>query len=59
MGNASVEVQRAARRVTASNADEGFASAFERFILPHSSKEPVQGTHSPPGPASRNGDLSW
>lgn len=35
MGNASPEVQRTARRVTASNADEGFASAVERFILPH------------------------
>jgi Cof subfamily protein (haloacid dehalogenase superfamily) len=34
MGNASLEVQRAARRVTTSNADEGFASAVERFILP-------------------------
>ena len=34
MGNASPEVQRTARRVTASNADEGFASAVERFILP-------------------------
>jgi len=34
MGNASPEVQHAARRVTASNADEGFASAVERFILP-------------------------
>jgi Cof subfamily protein (haloacid dehalogenase superfamily) len=34
MGNASLEVQRAARRVTASNADEGFAIAVERFILP-------------------------
>jgi hypothetical protein len=34
MGNASLEVQRAARRVTASNADEGFAAAVERFILP-------------------------
>jgi len=33
MGNASGEVQRAARRVTASNADEGFAQAIERFIL--------------------------
>jgi len=54
----SLEVQCAARRVIASNADEGFASAVERFILPHSSKEPVQGTHSPPGPASRNGGLS-
>jgi Cof subfamily protein (haloacid dehalogenase superfamily) len=34
MGNASLEVQRSARRVTTSNADEGFANAVERFILP-------------------------
>jgi Cof subfamily protein (haloacid dehalogenase superfamily) len=34
MGNASPEVQRAARRVTASNEDEGFAKAMERFVLP-------------------------
>jgi Cof subfamily protein (haloacid dehalogenase superfamily) len=34
MGNASGEVQRAARRVTTSNEDEGFASAMERFVLP-------------------------
>ena len=34
MGNASLEVQNAARRVTTSNADEGFAAAVERFILP-------------------------
>ncbi len=34
MGNASPEVQRAARRVTASNQEEGFASAVDRFILP-------------------------
>ncbi|MGH9078805.1 MAG: HAD hydrolase family protein, partial [Acidimicrobiales bacterium] len=33
MGNASVAVQRAARRVTGSNADEGFARAMERFVL--------------------------
>ena len=33
MGNASPEVQRAARRVTRSNADEGFAYAVERFVL--------------------------
>ena len=33
MGNASHEVQRAARRVTTSNEDEGFANAVERFIL--------------------------
>jgi Cof subfamily protein (haloacid dehalogenase superfamily) len=34
MGNADREVQRAARRVTASNDDEGFAQAVRRFILP-------------------------
>jgi hydroxymethylpyrimidine pyrophosphatase-like HAD family hydrolase len=34
MGNATHEVQRAARRVTTSNQDEGFANAVERFILP-------------------------
>jgi hypothetical protein len=33
MGNASHEVQRAARRVTTSNEDEGFANAVERFVL--------------------------
>jgi Cof subfamily protein (haloacid dehalogenase superfamily) len=33
MGNADREVQRAARRVTASNAEEGFAVAIERFIF--------------------------
>lgn len=34
MGNASREVQRAARFVTTSNEDEGFARAMERFVLP-------------------------
>jgi Cof subfamily protein (haloacid dehalogenase superfamily) len=33
MGNASPEVQRAARRVTASNEQEGFARAVECYIL--------------------------
>jgi Cof subfamily protein (haloacid dehalogenase superfamily) len=33
MGNAGPEVHRAARRVTASNGDEGFAKAIERFVL--------------------------
>ena len=37
MGNASLEVQRSARRVTTSNADEGFANAVDRFILPSGS----------------------
>jgi Cof subfamily protein (haloacid dehalogenase superfamily) len=34
MGNASDEVKRAARCVTTTNDDEGFANAVERFILP-------------------------
>jgi Cof subfamily protein (haloacid dehalogenase superfamily) len=33
MGNASAEVQRAARRVTESNQREGFAIAVEKYIL--------------------------
>ncbi|HYJ67668.1 MAG TPA: Cof-type HAD-IIB family hydrolase [Nocardioidaceae bacterium] len=33
MGNASLEVQRAARRVTTSNGDEGFANAVDRYVL--------------------------
>jgi Cof subfamily protein (haloacid dehalogenase superfamily) len=33
MGNASSQVKRAARRVTTSNEDEGFATAVERFVL--------------------------
>lgn len=33
MGQSSREVHRAARRVTTSNEDEGFANAVERFIL--------------------------
>ena len=37
MGNASREVQRAARRVTASNDEDGFAKAIERFVLPDGS----------------------
>jgi hypothetical protein len=36
MGNASSEVQRAARMVTTTNEDEGFANAVQRFILPTS-----------------------
>jgi len=34
MGNADREVQRAARRVSASNEDDGFAKAMESFVLP-------------------------
>jgi Cof subfamily protein (haloacid dehalogenase superfamily) len=33
MGNADTGVQRAAKRVTASNDEDGFASAIERFVL--------------------------
>lgn len=33
MGNGTQEVQRAARRVTSSNQDEGFAQAVERYVL--------------------------
>ena len=33
MGNSDREVQRAARRVTTSNDEDGFANAVERFIL--------------------------
>jgi hypothetical protein len=36
MGQASPEVQHAARRVTTGNDDEGFANAMERFVLPRS-----------------------
>ena len=31
---AGPEVQRAARRITTSNTEEGFATAVDRFILP-------------------------
>lgn len=34
MGNASAEVQRAATHVTASDTEEGFALAMERWVLP-------------------------
>ena len=34
MGQSGREVHRAARRVTASNDDDGFAYAVDRFILP-------------------------
>ncbi len=33
MGNASGQVQRAARRVTTTNEDEGFANAVQQLIL--------------------------
>ena len=34
MGNADREVQRAARRVTGANDQDGFAEAVRRFVLP-------------------------
>jgi Cof subfamily protein (haloacid dehalogenase superfamily) len=40
MGNADPQVQRAARRVTATNENEGFADAVERFVLPAGPKQP-------------------
>jgi hypothetical protein len=40
MGNASPEVQQQATYVTASNEDDGFAKAIERFILPRAIAAP-------------------
>jgi hypothetical protein len=37
MGNSDPEVQRAARQVTSTNDEDGFADAVERFILPERS----------------------
>jgi len=39
MGNADSQVKRAARRVTDSNENEGFAIAVERFVLPHAASK--------------------
>jgi Cof subfamily protein (haloacid dehalogenase superfamily) len=44
MGNADPQVQRAARRVTATNERNGFAAAVGRFVLPQRPQE-----HAPPG----------
>jgi Cof subfamily protein (haloacid dehalogenase superfamily) len=41
MGNASEEVRRQATHVTASNEDEGFAKAIERFVLPRAVAAPA------------------
>ena len=57
MGNASLDVQRAARRITTPNTDEGFATAVERFVLPGASgrashrPRPDQLETGPAGPA--------
>jgi len=44
MGNASPDVQRAARHVTTSNSEEGFANAVERFILGNDAGEAPRST---------------
>jgi hypothetical protein len=41
MGNASPEVQKQARFVTASYNDEGFAKAVERFVLGTGNETPL------------------
>jgi len=43
MGQSDREVQRAARRVTTSNQEEGFANAVDRFILPAGIGQPQSG----------------
>jgi Cof subfamily protein (haloacid dehalogenase superfamily) len=40
MGNADPQVKRAARRVTDTNENEGFAKAVERFVLPAARPQP-------------------
>jgi Cof subfamily protein (haloacid dehalogenase superfamily) len=47
MGNASSDVQRAARRVTGSNAEDGFADAVERYILADSGHRKTKGAEGP------------
>jgi hydroxymethylpyrimidine pyrophosphatase-like HAD family hydrolase len=42
MGQSDLEVQRAARRVTRSNTEDGFAEAVDRFILASSGRSPLQ-----------------
>jgi len=39
MGQSDPDVQLAARRVTTSNQDEGFANAVERFVLPDQTRQ--------------------
>jgi Cof subfamily protein (haloacid dehalogenase superfamily) len=48
MGNADPQVKRAARRVTNSNEDNGFARAVARFVLPTSPPR-KDGSTTPPG----------
>ena len=46
MGNADPQVKRAARRITRSNEEEGFAYAVERFVLPAAPPTPRGGSRS-------------
>jgi hydroxymethylpyrimidine pyrophosphatase-like HAD family hydrolase len=46
MGNASAEVKKAARRKTATNEEEGFAQAVERYVLPAASPTPPGGSRT-------------
>jgi transaldolase len=58
MGNASEEVQRQAMCVTTSFADEGFANAVEKFILPRA--EPATGPATKAtGQLNRLGQSLW
>jgi len=54
MGNASSEVQRAARMVTRSNADEGFAYAVERFVLHRSGPPASEGAAGGVAPSGQS-----
>jgi Cof subfamily protein (haloacid dehalogenase superfamily) len=42
MGNAGPQVQQAATYVTASNEDDGFAEAIERYVLPRATAAPAR-----------------
>jgi Cof subfamily protein (haloacid dehalogenase superfamily) len=51
MGNASHDVQRAARRVTTANTEEGFANAVERYVAPARVHTGAGGSPAPTGTA--------
>jgi Cof subfamily protein (haloacid dehalogenase superfamily) len=55
MGNAGEEVRRQASYVTASNQDEGFAKAIERFILPRAVAAPPMPPISAPAGVDKEG----
>ncbi len=46
MGNADPQVKRAARRITKSNEEDGFAYAVEHFVLPAAAPTPRGGSRS-------------